>query len=473
MKRLVSCVQVLYSSAKITRIDPNLEVEILALFMFSSHSVDPSDQGRPLTVSGLNEWIRDYVEGHPDFRRLVVEGEITGMTKARSGHMYFTLKDAFSQIYCVMFQGQRRLLDFDPIDGDRVQVAAELRHYAPRGSLQLQVMSISASGQGDLFRRYLELKARLQAEGLFESIHKKAIPAYPARLGVVTSPDGAVIHDIQRTVERRFPGIPIILAPSLVQGEAAVNQLILALKTLDQRPEVEVIILARGGGSLEDLWCFNNESLVRAVFALETPVITAIGHETDVTLVDFVADLRAPTPTAAAEIVTPDQDELLGQIHLAQQLAGNSLRRQCLVLEQGFDGLEDSVQRNYGYFIEHCDSTLLDLEQRIRRGLLQKLFNQEQSMEEMWHRLQRGISLQLDTLDQTCITLTRQASALDIQSVLQRGFSVAMVNGKVVRSCKDAPSGALLETRLTDGLVLSKIEASASYGLTHAQREEL
>ncbi|MFM7289094.1 MAG: exodeoxyribonuclease VII large subunit, partial [Bacteroidota bacterium] len=332
--------------------------------MFSSSSANQSGQGRPLTVTGLNEWIRNYVEGYPDFKNLVVEGEISGMTKARSGHWYFTLKDAYSQISCVMFQSQRRFLDMDPVDGDRVQVAGELRHYAPRGSLQLQVMNLSGSGQGDLYRRYLELKARLQAEGLLEAVHKKAILAYPRKVGVVTSPDGAVIHDIQRTVERRFPGLPILLAPSLVQGEAAVSSLIKALRALDQRPDVEVIILARGGGSLEDLWCFNNETLVRAVFALETPVITAIGHETDLTLVDFVADLRAPTPTAAAELVTPDQEDLMRQIHAAQQSAGNSLQRHCLVLEQSLDGLEQSLERNYGYLIDHCDTTMMDLEQR-------------------------------------------------------------------------------------------------------------
>lgn len=361
--------------------------------MFSAQVSQPADQTTPLSVSGLNELIRDLVEGHPDYRRLVVEGEIAGMTKARSGHMYFTLKDPYSQISCVMFQGQRRLLDFDPVDGDRVLVTGELKHYTPRGSLQLQALSISSSGQGDLFRRFLELKARLQAEGLFESIHKKAIPAYPSCLGVVSSPDGAVIHDIQRTVERRFPGIPILLAPSLVQGEMAVHQLIPALEALDQRPEVEVIILARGGGSMEDLWCFNNEKVVRAVFALKTPVITAIGHETDTTLVDYVADLRAPTPTAAAEIVTPDQEELTGQILAAQSAAGNSLRRQCLVLEQGLDAMEESMQRNLDYLLEDCEHRMEDLAQRIRRGLEQKFIHQQQSVEDIHHRLQRGMNL--------------------------------------------------------------------------------
>jgi exodeoxyribonuclease VII large subunit len=462
----------MFSEVKITRVAHNLEVAMTTPFTATSYEDDSSGQGRPLTVSGLNEWIRDYVEGHPDFRRLLVEGEIAGMTKARSGHMYFTLKDAYSQISCVMFQGQRRLLDFDPVDGDRVQVAGELRHYIPRGSLQLQAMSISAFGQGDLFRKFLELKARLQAEGLFEPIHKKAIPEFPSCLGVVSSPDGAVIHDIQRTVERRFPGIPILLAPSLVQGESAVNQLITAMQALDQQPEVEVIILARGGGSLEDLWCFNNEKLVRAVFAMETPVITAIGHETDVTLVDFVADLRAPTPTAAAEIATPDQEELMGQIQAFQSAAGNSLLRQCLVLEQGFDGLEQSIQRNLGYLLEDCECTIVDLAQRIRRGLVQKLFNQEQSLQEIHHRLLRGMILKLDALDQTCSALIQQASVLDIQSVLQRGFSVARVNGKVLRSIKDGMPGELLETLMSDGTVNSRIESTAPVVLARSRHME-
>jgi exodeoxyribonuclease VII large subunit len=288
----------------------------------------------------------------------------------------------------------------------------------------------------------------------------------------VSSPDGAVIHDIQRTVERRFPGIPILLAPSLVQGESAVNQLITAMQALDQQPEVEVIILARGGGSLEDLWCFNNEKLVRAVFAMETPVITAIGHETDVTLVDFVADLRAPTPTAAAEIATPDQEELMGQIQASQSAAGNSLLRQCLVLEQGFDGLEQSIQRNLGYLMEDCECTIVDLAQRIRRGLVQKLFNQEQSLQEIHHRLLRGMILKLDALDQTCSALIQQASVLDIQSVLQRGFSVARVNGKVLRSIKDGMPGELLETLMSDGTVNSRIESTALVVLARPRHME-
>jgi exodeoxyribonuclease VII large subunit len=366
-----------------------------------------------LSVTGLNELLRSVLEGSPYFRRLQVEGEIAGLTRARSGHLYFTLKDAGSQIPCVMFQAQRRLLDAEPAEGDRVILGGEIRHYVPRGSLQLQAYSLRAMGVGDLYALFVQLKNRLQAEGLFDREHKKPIPAYASALGVVSSPDGAVIHDIYRTVERRFPAMPIVFSPSPVQGEAAVGPLIQALQALDARPDIELIILARGGGSMEDLWCFNNENLVRTVAALHTPVITAVGHETDVTLVDFAADLRAPTPTSAAELATPDAVELSRELIRMEQRAGSGLLSIVDHLEQGVD----------------------EGEQRLRRGLLQRLA----------------------LMEQRCETLSRQAEALDFRSVLRRGFSLTMQNGRLIREPQEARPGEVVQTILHGGRFQSQV----------------
>ena len=363
-----------------------------------------------LSVTGLNELLRSVLEGSPYFRRLQVEGEIAGLTRARSGHLYFTLKDAGSQIPCVMFQAQRRLLEVEPSEGDRVILGGEIRHYVPRGSLQLQAYSLRATGVGDLFALFVQLKNRLQAEGLFDRERKKPIPAYASALGVVSSQDGAVIH---RTVERRFPAMPVVLSPSPVQGEAAVGPLIKALQALDARPDIELIILARGGGSMEDLWCFNNEHLVRTVAAMQTPVITAVGHETDVTLVDFAADLRAPTPTAAAELATPDAAELSRELNRLEQRAGSGLLSMLDHLEQGVD----------------------EGEQRLRRGLLQRLA----------------------LMEQRCETLSRQAEALDFRSVLRRGFSLTMKDGRLVREPQEARPGEVIQTILHGGRFQSQV----------------
>lgn len=367
----------------------------------------------PLSVTGLNELLRSVLEGEPLFRRLQVEGEITGLVRARSGHLYFSLKDAMSQIPCVMFQAQRRLLESEPSEGDRVVVVGEIRHYVPRGSLQVQAYSLRATGVGDLFTLFVQLKNRLNAEGLFDRERKKTIPSFAKALGVVSSADGAVIHDIYRTVERRFPGMPVVLAPSPVQGEAAVPKLIRALQALDERSDIGLIILARGGGSMEDLWCFNHESLVRVVAAMQTPIITAVGHETDVTLVDFAADLRAPTPTAAAELATPDGPEYLRELDRMESRAGKSLMDLLDRLEQGLD----------------------ESEQRLRRGLLQKL----------------------SLMEQQCEALVQKAEALDFRSVLGRGFSLTLVDGKLLREIHQAQPGSLIETILQSGSLVSKV----------------
>lgn len=270
------------------------------------------------SVSQLNENIKTLLE--ESFAQLYVEGEVSNLRRPQSGHTYFTLKDDKSQIRCVFFRPYGvRVARFEPEDGMKILCRARLTTYLPRGEYQLIVESIEPQGTGALQKAFEQLKARLSAEGLFDDTRKKTLPFLPGRIGVVTSPTGAVIRDILNITRRRFPSVDILIAPARVQGEGAASEIIAALQNLQQIKGVDIIIIARGGGSLEDLTPFNNEELAREISRSSIPVVSAVGHETDFTICDFVADLRAPTPSAAAELVVPRRNDLLDTIYSLRQ----------------------------------------------------------------------------------------------------------------------------------------------------------
>ncbi len=371
-------------------------------------------QQQQYTVKQLNQVIKSLLESAPFLRQIAVKGEISNLTRHSSGHYYFSLKDADAQVSCVLFRAQAAGLTFEPEAGDQVTAIADISVYLPRGNYQLLVTELQKEGQGDLYARFLQLKARLEAEGLFDSSHKKALPRYPKKIGVVTSPTGAVIRDIQNTLTRRYPAVQLLLAPSRVQGHEAVPEIIAALKLLDARADVDLILLARGGGSIEDLWCFNDEQLARTIFKLKKPVISAVGHETDFTIADFVADLRAPTPTAAAELSVPDRTELLSQLDDFSDRLAKSLR---------------SVLWSYAQYVD-------ELQDKAAFGLRQQV------------RLRRQ---QLDSQEQ-------RLKALDYRSVLRRGFSITTIAGKRLTSVKQVQSGDSITTWLTDGSVAAEVK---------------
>ena len=270
-----------------------------------------------------------------------VRGEISGFTRAASGHCYFTLKDADGGgacLRCAMFRRAAALLDFSPRDGQQVEIRGRIAVYEARGELQLVAESMQRLGAGTLYEEFLRLKARLDAQGLFDAARKRELPRHPSRIGVITSLSAAALRDVATTLERRAPHTPVVIYPSLVQGAEAPATLIEALRTAAARQEVDVLVLCRGGGSLEDLWAFNDERLVRAIVASPIPVVCGVGHETDVTLADLAADLRAPTPTAAAELVAPPHAELLSvlrqQGQRAQGAAQRSLESRAMRLDQ-------------------------------------------------------------------------------------------------------------------------------------------
>jgi len=367
-----------------------------------------------LSVSQFNQLIKSLLENAAFLQQVRLQGEIAQISRQSSGHLYFTLRDAESQLPCVMWRAQVERLNFAPAIGVHVVLTGGIGVYVPRGCYQLTVTSMEEEGVGDLYREFVRRRQRLESEGLFDETLKKPIPRFPDWVGVVTSAGGAVIHDISKTIARRFPATRIRLAASRVQGAEALPELISALQQLDTDPQIPVIILARGGGSLEDLWNFNEEALVRCIAALETPVISAIGHERDYTLCDFVADLRAPTPTAAAEMVSPDQMEIRQWLDEQVELARQKMR----------------------YRIRRESQGLSDWQNRLRDLLRARL---------------RLASVELNAMQM-------QADALHPKSVLDRGFSVTLHKGKRLRRLYDVAPGDELHTLLADGSIDSRTE---------------
>lgn len=318
-------------------------------------------------VSQLNNEIRDLLEG--TFPLIWVEGELSNFSAPSSGHWYFTLKDEAAQVRSAMFRMRNMHVGFRPREGMQVLLRARVSLYAPRGDFQLIAEHMEQAGDGALRRAFDELKQRLEREGLFAAAHKKTIPAHPRRIGVITSPTGAAIHDILTVLRRRFPAIPVLIYPVPVQGKAAAEQIARTLRLASERQECDVLIVGRGGGSLEDLWAFNEECVARAIFDCRIPVISAVGHETDFTISDFVADARASTPSAAAEMVSPDREEWLKRVQNQERRLSVAMRT---LFSHARHALEMLVRR-----LPHPEQRLAHMAQRADE-LERRLLNSQQ-----------------------------------------------------------------------------------------------
>ncbi len=390
------------------------------------------------TIWQLTSYIRDLFDQDPRLFDVWVEGEISNFTRASSGHLYFTLKDERSELRCVMWRAQAARLAFEPQHGDAVIAHGSVTVYEARGQYQLQCDALQIAGAGDLNRQFEQLKARLDAEGLFDPARKRPLPRYPQRIGVVTSPTTAAFQDILNVLSRRYPLAAIILSPTLVQGKEAPPQIVAALRRLNEHSAVEVILLARGGGSLEDLWCFNDEDVVRAVAASRIPVVSGVGHEIDFTLVDFAADVRAPTPSAAVEMIVPDALALRTTIEVwSERLAGQMA------------------------------ATLADRRAALRgqARLLQRLSpavrvaNARQRVDDLLGRA--GARLRLD-LGRRRERLAAQARALESAnplSLLARGYAVVTRtdDGARVTSVQHAAEDSSVEIALHDGRLTATV----------------
>jgi len=432
------------------------------------------------SVSKLNNAARDLLEG--EFPLIWVEGEISNLARPASGHLYFSLKDASAQLRCAMFKMRNRLVNFRPENGQQVLVRGRLSLYPARGDYQLIAEHMEEAGDGALRRQFEQLKQQLGAEGLFDVESKQALPALPSRLGIITSPTGAAIRDILSVLKRRFPGIPVLIYPVPVQGAEAPPAIVEALQTANVRNECDLLILARGGGSLEDLWAFNDEAVARAIHASNIPVVSGIGHEVDFTIADFVADMRAPTPSAAAELVSPDRGEWLDSLAGWQQRLTRSWRAQLARHQQHLNWLSRQL-KHPGQRLRERAQRLDELEQRLNLARQGQLRQHQARLNTLRARLHghspaqrlREIRLRLDNLQYSSrnaihSTLTRQRArlgnlsrALDAVSplaTLGRGYAIVQTpDGAIVRSSDEVHVGDRLNTRLGAGRLDCRVEA--------------
>ncbi|MCJ8601891.1 exodeoxyribonuclease VII large subunit, partial [Klebsiella pneumoniae] len=346
----------------------------------------PSQSPAIFTVSRLNQTVRLLLER--EMGQVWISGEISNFSQPSSGHWYFTLKDDNAQVRCAMFRNSNRRVTFRPQHGQQVLVRANITLYEPRGDYQIIVESMQPAGEGLLQQKYEQLKAQLTAEGLFEQKHKQALPSPAHCVGVITSKTGAALHDILHVLRRRDPGLPVIIYPTAVQGDDAPGQIVRAIALANARQECDVLIVGRGGGSLEDLWSFNDERVARAIFASQIPIVSAVGHETDVTIADFVADLRAPTPSAAAEIVSRNQQELLRQLQSGQQRLEMAMDYFLASRQRRFTQLFHRLQQQHPQLRLARQQTALErLRQRMRIAVESQLKRAEQRQKRTVQRL--------------------------------------------------------------------------------------
>ncbi len=396
------------------------------------------------------------------FAACTVRGELSNYTRAASGHCYFTLKDAngdAAAIRCAMFKRAASLLQFLPADGQQVQLRGRVAVYEPRGELQFVVEVMQRSGDGSLYEQFLRLKQRLEAEGLFDATRKRALAPHPRRIGIVTSLGGAVLHDVATSLARRAPQVELLVYPSLVQGSEAPAALVAAIETAGRRLEVDTLLLCRGGGSIEDLWAFNDERVVRAIAACPIPVVSGVGHETDSTLADFVADLRAPTPTAAAELCAPSRVDSLSVLGVAAAAMNRRMRRALDTEAQRLDTLAmrslrpvDAVRRQVQ------DLNLWSL--RLASAAQRLVAIRAQALQLSGSRFQRAGTVSIQAAVKSLDRLDARLQGLDPAVVLKRGYAwVSDDLGRPLVSASQLRIGQSVRAVLSDGVAVAQVTA--------------
>ena len=440
------------------------------------------------SVSRLVRETRSVLES--SFPLLWIEGEISNFSRPASGHMYFSLKDEAAQVRCAMFRGKNIHLRFKPENGMHVLVRVRPTLYETRGDFQLLIEHMEEAGLGALQRAFEELKTRLGKEGLFDTRSKQSIPVLPKQIGVITSPTGAAIRDILSVLKRRFPAIPVLIYPTAVQGENAATEIASMIKLADQRKECDVLVLARGGGSIEDLWAFNEEVVARAIHACETPLIAAIGHEVDFTIADFVADQRAPTPSAAAELITPDQhdfrqrlnkqfDRLNQQLNHRLQHSGQTLdwllkrlqqqhpEQELLIKVQRLNEIENRMKRQFKTQVNLKNHQLSQLSNKLHMhaplNLLNQMSNKQQNLIKRLHYAWERL---IEQKRQRLIIGSRTLNNISPLATLERGYAIVQDkhNKKVYTDASELNPGDQISTRLARGnltCTVDKIETKS------------
>lgn len=450
--------------------------------MTFSELIDTKAEIEIYSVSALNRLAKVILE--ETFSLVWVEGEISNLACPSSGHMYFTLKDAQAQVRCALFRQRNRGLNFALENGSHVRVQARVSLYEGRGEYQLIVENIEEVGDGALQRAFEALKKKLLSEGLFESAHKKPLPKCPACIGVVTSPTGAAIRDIISVLKRRFPSIPVIIYPTAVQGTEAATQIVKAISIANARAECDVIIVGRGGGSLEDLWSFNEEIVARAIYASAIPIVSAVGHEVDITIADFVADHRAATPTAAAELVSPDRDEwqhkvdqyfarlkqnlrtflnqtTMNLMHLRKRLKhpGQTVRERS----QHCDHLEQRLRSLWQSIFHRSSNTLNQLSARLQQQNPSHRLKAEQILCQTLYERLRTATLHLSQNKRQLLENTSRAlNAISPLNTLSRGYAIASHKEHILKSTAGLKQGDNIHIRLADGQLDCTVEKTVS-----------
>lgn len=392
-----------------------------------------------LTVSDISRYLRELMDSDEILRDVWIRGEISNLSRPTSGHIYFTLKDPTSALKCVIWKMNAARLPLMLQSGMAIEAHGAISIYERDGQYQLYVDAVRMSGEGALYQEFMRLKASLEAEGLFDASRKRALPEMPQRIGIVTSPTGAALQDMLNTLRRRYPLAEVVLAPAPVQGDEAPAALVKSIERLNALGSVDVIILARGGGSLEDLWAFNDERVVRAVVASRAPVVTGVGHETDFTLCDFAADLRAPTPTAAAELCTPDRAELLEGLSVLSSRLGYAL--QAVTSQAAVD--------------------LMDLRHRLDNlSPLWLVRNDRQRLDELASRAEMALNNELRMQRSQVKNIQNRLTSLNPFAVLQRGYAIVSDSaGRVVSSVNQVKQSDQVTIKVSDGTLQSQVVA--------------
>ena len=390
------------------------------------------------SVSEITDLLKRLIAQHQPFQNVYVRGQLSNCTHHSSGHIYFTLKDEANQIKCVLWRSNATRFRALIRDGEEVQVQGKVGIYGPQGIYQITVSAVKPLGVGALQRAFEELQQRLAAEGLFNPAHKKPLPKYPKKIGVVTSASGAAFQDICQQLRKRYPLAEVLLYPSRVQGDDAAEKIVQAIRGMNQRDGIDVLIVGRGGGSIEDLWAFNEEIVARAIFASVIPVVSAVGHETDTTISDLVADHRAPTPSAAIEHIVPDQEELFAQL-------------------EGYDGW---LRRIINDRFDAHKTRLQDLETRLsptrRRDTIYQLY---QTVDTLDTACRNAVERRLNDSERELHTLAQRLNALSPLATLQRGYSISRkTDGAVLTSTEQVSVGDRVEIQLSDGHLACRVE---------------
>lgn len=434
------------------------------------------EQLRYLTVHALTKYIKRKFDYDPHLQNLYIKGELSNIKKHSSGHIYFTLKDKYARILAVMFSIHAKKLAFELEEGMHVLVRGDVSVYEPSGNYQLYVKEIEPDGIGSLYLAYKQLEEKLAKEGLFNKDHKKALPPYPKTVGVITSPTGAAVRDIITTIKRRYPIARIIIYPTLVQGKQAAPAIVKAIETANERNEADVLIVGRGGGSIEELWAFNEEIVARAIFQSKIPIISAVGHETDTTIADFVSDLRAPTPTGAAELAVPHIDDLLEKIwnrkirlmQVTKQIVATNreklkrlsqsyaFRYPQKLFEQKMEQLDktfDNLQRSLVKLIKENENKFTLVNKRLSRIKMAEFVTESQkNVMNYRKRMNRSIIEITNKNKKDFVSLITTLEALSPLKTMERGYSIVYdEEGTIIKSVQDVEVGDQVMITVKDG----------------------